>query len=122
MDLGLSGKKAIVCAASKGLGCACAFALAREDANLIINARSQDTLEATAKQIRTDRLRRNLEFAAKAAGHSAEEEALRAMGAIPAGRFGEPEEFGSFAAFLCSAQAGYLTGQNIVLDGGSFSG
>jgi NAD(P)-dependent dehydrogenase (short-subunit alcohol dehydrogenase family) len=41
---------------------------------------------------------------------------------IPAGRFGKPEEFGAFAAFLCSSQAGYLTGQNIVLDGGTYSG
>jgi 3-oxoacyl-[acyl-carrier protein] reductase len=255
MDLGLSGKKAIVCAASKGLGRACAFALAREGVNLIINARNQETLEATAKQVRiktgaivtavavditteavltacpdpdilinnagglppgdfrnvnregwvrafeanmltpilliravvdgmvdrrfgrivnitssgvkspgtfpqlgvsigvragltgfigvlsrqvvrynvtingllpgrfeTDRLRENLEFASKAAGHSVEEETSQAMGTIPAGHFGEPEEFGSFAAFLCSAQAGYLTGQNIVLDGGAFSG
>jgi 3-oxoacyl-[acyl-carrier protein] reductase len=70
----------------------------------------------------TDRLRENIEFAAKAAGHSPEEEALRVSGAIPAGRFGRPEEFGSFAAFLCSAQASYLTGQNIVLDGGAYPG
>jgi NAD(P)-dependent dehydrogenase (short-subunit alcohol dehydrogenase family) len=43
-------------------------------------------------------------------------------GTIPAARFGTPEEFGAFAAFLCSAQAGYLTGQNIVLDGGAYPG
>jgi 3-oxoacyl-[acyl-carrier protein] reductase len=70
----------------------------------------------------TDRLRENLEFAARAAGHSTEDEALQVRGAIPAGRFGKPEEFGAFAAFLCSTHAGYLTGQNIVLDGGTYPG
>ena len=47
---------------------------------------------------------------------------MLAQNLIPAGRFGRPEEFGDFVAFLCSAQAGYLTGQNIVLDGGAFPG
>jgi len=41
---------------------------------------------------------------------------------IPAGRFGDPAEFGALCAFLCSAQAGYLTGQNILIDGGAFPG
>ena len=259
MDLGLAGKKAIVCAASRGLGRAVAFALAREGVNLVINARSQDLLAATAKEIRgetgveilpvaadiateagreavlaacpnpdilinnaggpppgdfrqvtreewiraadanmltpifliravidgmiergfgrivnittsgvkspgtypqlgisigvrsgltgfvgvlsrqvarynvtingllpgrfeTDRLRENIEFAAKAAGHPAEEESIRVRNTIPAGRFGQPPEFGALAAFLCSIHAGYLTGQNIVVDGGTFPG
>jgi 3-oxoacyl-[acyl-carrier protein] reductase len=52
MDLGLSGKKGIVCAASKGLGRAVAYALAREGVNLVINARSEGLLTATAKEIR----------------------------------------------------------------------
>jgi 3-oxoacyl-[acyl-carrier protein] reductase len=42
--------------------------------------------------------------------------------AIPARRFGTAEEFGAFCAFLCSAQAGYLTGQNLLLDGGAYPG
>ena len=70
----------------------------------------------------TDRLRENLQFTARAAGHSTEDETLRARATIPAGRFGRPEEFGAFAAFLCSTHAGYLTGQNIVLDGGTYPG
>lgn len=41
---------------------------------------------------------------------------------IPAGRFGTPEEFGAACSFLCSAQAGYITGQNLQLDGGAYSG
>jgi len=258
-DLGLSGRKGIVCAASKGLGRAVAVALAREGVDLVINARGQERLDTTAQHIRaetgvsviaiaaditteegreivlaacpkpdilinnaggpppgdfrnvtredwiraidtnmltpifliravvdgmvargfgriinittmgvkspgtypqlgisigvrsgltdfvgvlsrqvarhnvtingllpgrfkTDRLRENLEFAAKAAGHSIEDEADRARGSIPAGRFGKPEEFGAFAAFLCSTHAGYLTGQNVVLDGGAYPG
>ena len=41
---------------------------------------------------------------------------------IPAGRFGTPDEFGAICAFLCSQQAGYLTGQNILPDGGAYPG
>jgi len=259
MNLGLSGKKGIVCAASKGLGRAVALALAREGVDLVINARDPDVLEAAAEQVRsetavsvvpiagdiatqktqdsvlyacsspdilinnaggpspgdlrdakredwiraldanmltpialirrvidgmvargfgrilnittsgvkspgaypqlgvsiavrsgltgfvgvlsrqvakynvtingllpgrfeTDGMRQSFEFAATAAGHSAADETIRALGGIPAGRFGTPEEFGAFAAFLCSHYAGYLTGQNVVLDGGAFPG
>ena len=41
---------------------------------------------------------------------------------IPAGRFGDPAEFGATCAFLCSAQAGYITGQNVLIDGGAYPG
>ena len=41
---------------------------------------------------------------------------------IPARRFGRPEEFGATCAFLCSAQAGYINGQNILSDGGAYPG
>ena len=51
-------------------------------------------------------------------------EAVRAAAAkrIPAGRFGEADEFGATAAFLCSAKAGFITGQNILMDGGAYPG
>jgi len=52
MDLGISGKRAIVCAASKGLGKGCAMALAAEGVDLVINARGAEALEATAAEIR----------------------------------------------------------------------
>ncbi|HJS87892.1 MAG TPA: SDR family oxidoreductase [Acetobacteraceae bacterium] len=52
MDLGIKGRKAIVCAASKGLGKACAMSLAREGVDLVITARTADTLEATTEEIR----------------------------------------------------------------------
>jgi len=42
------------------------------------------------------------------------------MGEIPAKRFGTPDEFGQTCAFLCSVHAAYLTGQNILLDGGAY--
>ena len=54
MDLGLSAKKGIVCAASKGLGRAVAVARAREGVNLVITARSQDALQAVAESIRAE--------------------------------------------------------------------
>ena len=52
MDLGLSGKSAIVCAASKGLGRACALALAREGVALVITGRNAEALKTTAAEIR----------------------------------------------------------------------
>jgi 3-oxoacyl-[acyl-carrier protein] reductase len=257
MDLGIRGKTALVCAASKGLGKGCALSLAREGVNLVITARGKEALEATAEEIRkrygvtvtavagditteegrhaalkacaapdilvnnaggpppgdfrnwereawikaldanmitpilliravvdpmiakkfgrivnitsgavknpipelglsngartgltgfvaglarktvrsnvtinsllpgpfdTDRLRANMEFNAKSSGKTVEELRKARAEANPAGRFGTIEEFGDACAFLCSAQAGYITGQNLLLDGGSYSG
>ncbi len=257
MDLGLKGKRAIVCAASKGLGKACALSLAREGVSLVINARTAETLEATAREIaaetgvevvpvacdittpegqaqvlaalpdpdilinnaggpppgdfrdwsredwmaavtanmlspielikatvdpmiarrfgrivnitsgavkapidilglsngaragltgfvagiarktvrhnvtinnllpgpfETDRLQQTLSAAAKKSGQSVEAVAKARAEGNPAGRFGQPAEFGDACAYLCSAQAGFMTGQNILLDGGAFPG
>jgi 3-oxoacyl-[acyl-carrier protein] reductase len=52
MDLGITGRNALVCGSSKGLGKGCAFALAREGVNLVITARGSEALEATAAEIR----------------------------------------------------------------------
>ena len=52
MDLGIAGKRAVVCAASKGLGRGCAMALAEAGAHLVINARGAEALEDTAEAIR----------------------------------------------------------------------
>src|ERR1700682_3119118 len=52
MELGIRGKTALVCAASKGLGKGCASSLAREGVNLVITARGKEALEATAEEIR----------------------------------------------------------------------
>jgi 3-oxoacyl-[acyl-carrier protein] reductase len=257
MDLGIKGKSALVCAASKGLGKGCAMSLAREGVNLVITARGKEALEATATEIRslykvkveavsgdittaegraaaleacpspdilvnnaggpppgdfrnwsredwlkaldgnmltpielikavvdgmiarrfgrvvnitsgavkspipelglsngarsgltgfvaglarqtvrhnvtingllpgpfdTDRLRANLEFNAKKMGKTAAELAKVRADANPAGRFGSIEEFGDACAYLCSAQAGFISGQNFLLDGGAYPG
>ena len=257
MELGIRGKTALVCAASKGLGKGCAMALAREGVNLVITARGAEALEVTAAEIRnqwkvkvtavagdittaqgrdaalqaapaadilvnnaggpppgdfrewdretwvkavdanmitpilmiravvdgmiarkfgrivnitsgavkapipelglsngartgltgfiaglsrttvrhnvtinnllpgpfeTDRLRSNLEFNASKLGKTAAELRKERTDANPAGRFGTVEEFGDACAFLCSAQAGFITGQNLLMDGGAYPG
>jgi len=257
MDLGIAGKKALVCAASKGLGKGCALALAREGVDLVILARGKDALEATAQEIRkstgakvttiacdittedgrkaalaacpqpdilvnnaggpppgdfrewdrttwikaidanmltpielirqtvdgmisrrfgrivnitssavkapidilglsngartgltgfvaglsrktvrhnvtinnllpgamdTDRLGATLSVMAKTRNISVEAARAQRADAIPAGRFGTAEEFGEACAYLCSAQAGYVTGQNFLIDGGAYPG
>src|SRR6266403_1552707 len=181
MDLGIRGKTALVCAASKGLGRGCAASLAAEGVNLVITARGREALEATAAELRerfgiqvtavpgdiateegrqaalracaapdilvnnaglsrktvrhnvtinnllpgpfdTDRLRSNFQFNAKASGKSYEELRKARAEANPAGRFGSIEEFGDACAYLCSAQAGYITGQNLLMDGGAYPG
>ena len=70
----------------------------------------------------TDRLKGILGNTAKQKGISVDEAAAARAGTIPARRFGEPGEFGAACAFLCSAQAGYITGQNLLIDGGVFNG
>jgi 3-oxoacyl-[acyl-carrier protein] reductase len=257
MDLGIRGKTALVCAASKGLGKGCAMALAREGANLVITARGKEALEATAEEIRaafgakvttvtgdittdagrraalaacpapdllvnnaggpapgdfrawdrdtwvkaleanmiapilliravidtmidrkfgrivnitsgavkmpipelglsngartgltgfvaglardvakhnvtinnllpgpfdTERLRSNFAYNASRIGTTPEALAHARAEANPARRFGTAAEFGDACAYLCSAQAGYITGQNLLMDGGVYPG
>jgi 3-oxoacyl-[acyl-carrier protein] reductase len=256
MDLGIKGKKAIVCAASKGLGKGCAQALAREGVNVAICARGAEALNATAKELGatgvkvtpvvcdvtteagrkallaacpdpdilvnnaggpppgdfkdfsledwrkavegnmitpialihatvygmmrrgfgrivnitsasikhpiaalelsngarlgltgavavlarkaaktnvtingilpgpfdTDRLRGTTQRMADARKVALAVVESERKAAIPAGRFGSAEEFGAVVAFLCSAHAGYITGQNLLIDGGGYPG
>jgi len=70
----------------------------------------------------TDRMKTTMEGRAKAAGKDMAALMEAARVAIPAQRFGNPEEFGAVCAFICSVQASYLVGQNILLDGGSYPG
>jgi 3-oxoacyl-[acyl-carrier protein] reductase len=70
----------------------------------------------------TDRLRATLSKTAEQKGRSVTQIAADRINTIPARRFGDPNEFGAACAFLCSAQAGYITGQNLLIDGGTFSG
>lgn len=257
MDLGIKGKNALVCAASKGLGKGCAFALAKEGVNVTIVARTRETLEAAAEEIRkatgvkvntvatdvtteegrkaalaacpnpdilvnnaggppagdfrdftrddwikavdanmitpielikatvdgmiqrkfgrivnitsaavkapidilalsngarsgltgfvagvarktivhnvtinnilpgmfeTDTLRSRISAGAKMQGKSVDEAAKERMSVIPAGRFGDPDEFGALCAYICSVHTGFITGQNFLIDGGSYPG
>lgn len=259
MDLGIRGKWALVCAASKGLGKGCATALAREGVNVVVTARGAGALEATAAELRalgaggevrsvagditteagrsaalaacprvdilvtnaggpppgdfrawerdawiaaldanmlapialmratvdamaergfgrvvnitsgavkapidilglsngarsgltgfvaglarsplaargvtinnllpgafdTDRLRVTFQGAAAKSGRSVDELSAQRAASIPARRFGRADEFGAACAFLCSVHAAYLTGQNILIDGGAYPG
>ena len=257
MDLGIKGKWALVCGSSKGLGYGCALSLAQEGVNLVINARSADTLAQAATRLReqtgvtvieaacdittpegqaqalaaapqidilvnnaggpppgdfrsftreqwlaalnanmltpielikatldgmierrfgrvvnitsssvkapidilglsngaragltgfiaglarktvvhnvtinnllpgmfdTDRLRGTIAASAKAAGVSIEEARRLRTASVPAGRLGDAYEFGQACAYLCSAQASYVTGQNFLIDGGAYPG
>ncbi len=257
MDLGIKGRRAIVCASSKGLGLACAQQLAREGVDLVMIARGQDALEAAAQSIRdesgvkvttvaadittpegrakvlavcpdpdilvtnaggpkpgdfrewtredwisavdanmltpiemiratvdkmiarkfgrivnitsasvkmpieilglsngaragltgfvsglarqtvahnvtinnllpgpfaTDRLLQTAERLARDSGKNIEQVMTARKAAVPAGRFGEPDEFGQACAFLCGAKSGFISGQNLVMDGGIYPG
>jgi 3-oxoacyl-[acyl-carrier protein] reductase len=70
----------------------------------------------------TDRLRSNFQVSAAKSGQSMDAIADARRKAIPAQRFGNADEFGAICAFLCSQQAGYITGQNVLADGGAFGG
>ena len=70
----------------------------------------------------TDRVRIMSEKQAKDRGVSVEVVRKERMAQSPSGRFGDPAEFGDACAYLCSAQAGYVTGQNFLIDGGSYPG
>lgn len=74
------------------------------------------------EQFETDRLRSNLSKIAAGSGRSLDEEIAARKAASAAGRFGRVEEFGAVCAFYCSQQAGYLTAQNVLLDGGMYPG
>lgn len=70
----------------------------------------------------TDRLQSNFEVNAKKQGVSAEAVKEARAKTIPAQRYGDPAEFGDACAYLCSAQAGYVVGQNFLIDGGAYPG
>ena len=70
----------------------------------------------------TDRIRNVSAGQAKAAGVSTEDIMKQRASENPAGRFGDAEEFGLACAFLCGAKSGFITGQNLLLDGGAFPG
>jgi 3-oxoacyl-[acyl-carrier protein] reductase len=70
----------------------------------------------------TDRLVDTARTQAEREGLSEEEQLARWRAGEVSGRFGRPEEFGAVCAFLCSTHAGYITGQNLLMDGGTYPG
>ncbi len=70
----------------------------------------------------TDRIQSNFQFSANERKLPVEQIRAERLKQQPAGRFGTAEEFGELCAFLCSAQAGYIAGQNLLIDGGTYPG
>ena len=70
----------------------------------------------------TDRIATTVRATAEKSGKSVEDIRRAQQAQIPAGRYGRPEEFGAICAFLCSVHAAYMTGQNVLADGGAYPG
>jgi 3-oxoacyl-[acyl-carrier protein] reductase len=70
----------------------------------------------------TERLRSTMQAVATRTGQPVEQVIAARVATIPVGRAGDAEHFGAMCAMLCSAQAGFVTGQNILVDGGAFGG
>ena len=104
-----AGPRTALTAAMKGL----ALDLARH--NVTVN-------NLLPERFATDRQRTLAEAAMKSRGISLDEAMAERAQAIAARRMGDPAEFGATCAFVCSAHAGYMSGQNIHLDGGSYTG
>ena len=102
---------------------------ARTGLTSVAKALSKDVAHANVtinnllpERIDTERQRQMAELHASIAKISIEEAYAHMARSIAAGRLGRPEELGDACAFLCSAQAGYISGQNLQLDGGSYGG
>jgi len=70
----------------------------------------------------TETLTKRSKAMADATGKKLEEVRAERMKTVPAGRFGNPDEFGALCAYVCSAHASYITGQNFLIDGGAYPG
>jgi 3-oxoacyl-[acyl-carrier protein] reductase len=102
---------------------------ARTGLTSVCKALSRDVARANVtinnllpERIDTARQRGMAEMHAKLGGISLEEAYEAMKGSIAARRLGRPEELGDACAFLCSAQAGFISGQNLQVDGGSYAG
>lgn len=102
---------------------------ARTGLTSVAKALSKDVAHANVtinnllpERIDTERQKQMAHLHAQMAKITVEEAYAHMAKSIAAGRLGRPEEFGDACAFLCSAQAGYISGQNIQLDGGSYAG
>ena len=169
MDLGITGRTAVVCASTSGLGEALARALAAKGAHVVVSglpamrerrwgrilavgstgisaplpnlalsnlgrAALAGYLKTLAAEVAADGVTVNLLLSGRVAtdraeagpgprraersGRSLDDVREESRAEIPAGRYGDPAEFGSVGAFLCSAQASYVTGTAVRCDGG----
>lgn len=102
--------------ARAGLTSACkALSLQVASANVTIN-------NLLPERIDTDRQAQMAQLAAAFNGITVDEAYARIRATIPAGRLGQPHEVGDACAFLCGSRAGFITGQNLQLDGGAYPG
>ena len=90
--------------------------------NSVIASRNVTINNLLPGAFETDRLRVTFEGLAKKTGQSVDSLVQTRKMLAPAQRFGQPDEFGQTCAFLCSQQAGFITGQNILIDGGAYPG
>jgi 3-oxoacyl-[acyl-carrier protein] reductase len=102
--------------ARAGLTAACkAISLKAAVDNVTINNLLPERIDTDRQRFMAERMMRDL-------GIDRDEARRRIADSLPAKRFGRPAEFGDACAFLCSSQAGFITGQNLQLDGGGYSG
>lgn len=129
MDFGINRKRAIVCAGSKGAGKACTRVLAGEGVNVTKVACGKESLEAAAREIRNpgacaaDNMHERPHGRdGNTGGKTLDEVARQRLRSMLTGRFGEPFEFAQLCAYSCFARASCITGQNFLMDGGSYPG
>jgi NAD(P)-dependent dehydrogenase (short-subunit alcohol dehydrogenase family) len=116
MDLGIAGRCALVCASSKCLGRAFAFSLAREGADVTRVARGVPDVLGLSNGARSGLTGFVAGLARKTVANNV------TINKLLPGPFDIPAEFGEACVYLCSAQAGFITGHNLLLDGGNYPG
>ena len=117
MDLGIRGRKALLCGASRGLGRACALALAQEGVDVTIIARGSEALEEAAAEIAAA----NPVAVKTVAGDVTTKEGRAAtVTRIPVGREGESEDVARAVTFLASDAAAYINGESLEVNGGLY--
>lgn len=122
MDLGVRGRRALVGGASKGLGLACAQALAAEGAEVILVSRSKENLDRAADSLPPGSTAHTIKARSEREGKSPAEIGEAITASLPQGRFQDPAELGALVAFLASEKASAITGAAIPAEGGMLKG
>ena len=120
------GPWALVTGASAGTGEAFARRLAECGLNLVLVARREDRLKNLAEELQCKHSVKTRVIAVDLSQQDflpiVEQATANRAASVPAKRLGNPDEFGAACAFLCSSHAGFITGQNLLMDGGIFPG